>query len=92
MTEGTNRSTSELDLEEVLLRAARAACARGPGFAQEGVVLHDVVDELGYGGDLESQQDLLTAWHSLFHQGRLSWGYDVDNPGPPFFHIPRNRR
>ena len=83
--------TGVADLEEPLLQAAQAAYDKGPGFAQESVVLHEVVDQLGYHGDLQSQQDLLTAWHNLFRAGKLSWGYNVENPGPPFFHIPRLR-
>src|SRR5580693_5339983 len=30
-----------------------------------------------------------TCWHELFQEGTLSWGYDLDNPDAPFFHIPR---
>ena len=38
--------------------------------------------------DLDLQQAILTCWHDLFRDGALSWGYDLDNPDPPFFHIP----
>jgi hypothetical protein len=31
---------------------------------------------------------LLTAWQNLFRNGQLSWGYDVENPSAPFFHLP----
>jgi hypothetical protein len=30
---------------------------------------------------------LLTAWHDLFRKGILAWGFDVDNPAAPFFHL-----
>ena len=38
--------------------------------------------------DLDIQQAILTCWHDLFREGTLSWGYDLDNPDPPFFHMP----
>src|SRR5690348_9401988 len=73
---------------ERLLRIARQCIAEGPGFAQETVVLRKAAEELGIGDDLERQQRLLTAWQDLFRTGQLSWGYNVDNPSAPFFHLP----
>ena len=38
--------------------------------------------------ELKLQQEMLTCWNDLFLDGLLSWGYDLDNPDPPFFHVP----
>jgi len=75
-------------MEEVLLGIARDCIEQGPGFAQETVVLREAARRLQLGDDLKQQQRLLTAWHNLFRNGLLSWGYNVENPSPPFFHLP----
>jgi hypothetical protein len=65
---------------------------RGAGYAQQKPVLDAVAQK--YGGnmwtrlDLDLQQAILTCWHDLFREGILSWGYNLDNPDPPFFHFP----
>jgi hypothetical protein len=81
-------ATPSTQIEEVLFSIATGFIAQGPGFAQESVVLREAVDQLHLGRDLKEQQRLLTAWHELFRCGRLSWGYNVDNPSAPFFHLP----
>ena len=82
-------------LKQKVLEAARNCAVRGPGYAQQRPVLDEVASEFGGGMyarlDLEIQQAILTCWHDLFREGALSWGYDLDNPDPPFFHIPENR-
>lgn len=75
-------------IREVLLAVVEESIKEGPGFAQESVVLREAADRLALRDDLSGQQRLLTAWHDLFREGELSWGYDVDNPGAPFFHMP----
>jgi hypothetical protein len=35
----------------------------------------------------EKQQLLLTLWHDLFRTGYLAWGFNINNPNPPFFHL-----
>ncbi len=78
-------------LKQKVLEAARLCARRGPGYAQQRPVLDEVASALGGSMytrlDLNSQQAILTCWHDLFHDGTLSWGYDLDNPDPPFFHI-----
>jgi len=37
--------------------------------------------------DFELRQAILNAWHDLFSEKKLVWGYDLDNPGSPFFHV-----
>ena len=74
-------------VEDAILELARDACARGPGFAQESVVLREAQQRL-QPESLEEQQKILTVWHRLFAEGKLAWGYDLENPGSPFFHMP----
>jgi hypothetical protein len=75
---------------QTLLRIAEEMVKQGPGFAQESVVLREAMSTLRLAPhDIESQQVLLTCWHDLFREGKLAWGYDVDNPGPPFFPFAR---
>lgn len=76
----------QVDKKTFLLDLAKKAYEKGPGFAQEGVVLAEARDELNL-QDLAGQQELLTEWHELFSEGKLSWGYDIDNPNSPFFHV-----
>jgi hypothetical protein len=72
-------------------KTAREFAESGPGWAQEGVVLREVGDrisgELGPQRDLKVQQMILNAWHDLFTEKKLAWGYDLDNPSSPFFHV-----
>jgi hypothetical protein len=74
------------ELEETLMDLAHQCLAKGPGYAQEGVVLREAYARFRP-RTLEEQQRILDAWHGLFMAGKLSWGYDLDNPGPPFFHL-----
>ena len=79
-------------LKQKVLEAARNCAMRGPGYAQQRPVLDEVASEFGGGMsstlDLDKQQAILTCWHDLFREGTVSWGYDLDNPDSPFFHIP----
>lgn len=77
------------DIKAILLEIAKASVAEGPGFAQEPVVLREAFRRLSMGSDLAKQQLLLDLWHELFREGTLSWGYDINNPGAPFFHLAR---
>ncbi len=82
---------SEQEIEEMVWRVANDSFGKGPGWAQEGVVLRAIGDQIasGRGGrlDLRTQQSILNAWHDLFLQKKLAWGYDLDNPSSPFFHV-----
>ena len=80
-------SITAVQLEEKLFEIAQEFAQQGPGYAQDMIVLREAVERLGIADDLSEQQRLLTAWHNLFRSGRLAWGYDVDNPSSPFFHI-----
>jgi hypothetical protein len=81
---------SEHEIKELVWQVARQAAANGPGYAQEGVVLRQIRDllrERGTRPDLAVQQQILNAWHDLFAERRLGWGYDLDNPNSPFFRL-----
>ena len=85
---------SEHDIKQLVLEVAAESFDRGPGWAQEGVVLRAVGERLlaknrGLRQDLGVQQMILNAWHDLFSEKKLAWGYDLDNPGSPFFHVRR---
>ena len=79
-------------LKKALLMAATKCAGLGPGYSQENSVLDEIKSEFGGNMhsklDLNLQQSILTCWHDLFREGALSWGLNLDNPGPPFFHIP----
>lgn len=42
--------------------------------------------------DIDIEQAILTYWHDLFRMGYIAWGYNLDNPSPPFFHITEQGR
>ena len=77
-------------LKKLVYETAVELAKRGPGWAQESVVLREVAERLGRQQrvDLLAQQKILSAWHDLFFERKLSWGYDLDNPNSPFFHVP----
>lgn len=76
-------------LKQRVLDAAKKCAKRGPGYSQQRPVLDEAASAAGGGRlDLDIQQEILTCWHDLFREGILSWGYDLDNPESPFFHIP----
>src|SRR5262245_37650886 len=80
------------ELKKKVFEAAKECARRGPGYSQQRPVLDAVAGAAGAkiwtGLDLAVQQAILTCWHALFREGALSWGYDLDNPDAPFFHIP----
>lgn len=80
------------ELREMVYKAAVDSAKRGAGYAQERVVLEEIMQRLSNEHfnplAFRLQQAILTCWHDLFREGRLSWGHDLDNPDAPFFHIP----
>jgi hypothetical protein len=81
------------ELKQKVLEAARQCAKRGPGYSQQRPVFDEVASAVGGDMyttrlDLNLQQAILTCWHDLFREGTFSWGYDLDNPDLPFFHIP----
>jgi hypothetical protein len=83
-----NSSMSKAEIQELILQKAKDAFHKGPGWSQEGVVLREVGEAIGKGQlDLTIQQIILDSWYDLFTEKKLGWGYDLDNPGSPFFHV-----
>jgi hypothetical protein len=79
---------SEQEIRNLVWEVASQAADKGPGWAQEGVVLREVRDRIPQARrDLTTEQMILNAWHDLFAERRLAWGYDLDNPSSPFFHV-----
>lgn len=78
------------EVKEAVFQTAVELAAHGPGWAQQAVVLRKVAERLQprLGTGLAAQQAILTAWHDLFLERRLSWGYNLENPNAPFFHVP----
>ena len=78
------------DLKDLVFQTAKELAGKGLGWAQEAVVLREVADRLrGRAAlNLRLEQAVLSAWHDLFRERKLSWGYDLDNPNSPFFHVP----
>jgi hypothetical protein len=83
------KSMSYQELLELVFTVAKEMVRKGPGWAQQRVVLGEVANRVRDGlKDEQVQQRILTCWHDLFRQGRLSWGYNINNPDAPFYHIP----
>lgn len=82
---------SEQEINELVWTVANESVKRGPGWAQESVVLREIGERIArqHGGQLdqETQQAVLNAWHDMFLEKRLAWGYDLENPNSPFFHV-----
>ena len=76
-------------LLELVFTVAKEMVRKGPGWAVQGTVLSEVAKRVrDDSNDERVQQRILTCWHDLFRQGRLSWGYNIDNPDAPFYHVP----
>ena len=82
------------DIREVLLTVVQEHERRAPntGNLQQATVLDEVARRLGVTHTTESHVAVLTLWNDLFRTGYLGWGLDLNNPGPPFFHITERGR
>jgi hypothetical protein len=76
-------------VKKIVFETAVELAGRGPGWAQERAVLREASERLGakIGQGLPAQQAILAAWHDLFLERKLGWGYNLDNPNSPFFHV-----
>lgn len=81
-------TAADPEIQEALIAIARELYRQGPCMGQEPLVLRRALDELHAQSDIRKQQEILTNWHNLFQTGRLVWGYDIVNPGHPFYHFP----
>jgi hypothetical protein len=74
-------------MKDQVLKVAVEMFQRGPGYSQEASVFREMRQRLNIGYDPGMEQNVLTCWHDLFLEKRLSWGYNFDNPNAPFFHV-----
>ena len=82
-------------IRSTLLRVISDYQDQHPGaFYQALAVLAPAAGILGEGRHLTQMesQALLVAFYDLFRTGHLSWGSDLANPSPPFFHIAEQGR
>lgn len=75
------------EIRKVLLEVIAEYAKQGPGYFQSGPILNETARRLGFKGNLEKEQALLTVWGDLFRMGYLGWGHNIDNPSPPFIHF-----
>ena len=78
-------------IRSTLLQVVADLSARYPdGGLQSSGVLAEAASKLAPpGGRLPADMDspLLVAFYDLFRTGHLSWGFNLANPNPPFFHV-----
>jgi hypothetical protein len=82
-------ATPTKSIREVLLACVNEMEAkREGGNLQQNTLLRQAARQLvAVHGDHEMEQAILTQWHELFRTGLLAWGYNLNNPDPPFFHL-----
>lgn len=82
----TNRRDMQgADIRAVVLEAIDDL-SRKYDALQSGSVLRESSRRLPR-GDRSNDQVLLTVFYDLFRTGYLSWGHDLQNQDPPFFHV-----
>ena len=80
------------DFRAVLLQVvADQQQMRTGGLNQTGI-LHEATQRFKPRLTPQEEQALLTAWYDLFRSGHLSWGYNLNNPDPPFCHVTEQGR
>ena len=80
-------SISGATIRQVMLEVVNEYSSKGPGYFQQGVMLHEVANRLGAKGNEELARAILSFWNDLFRQGYLGWGHNLDNPDSPFVHL-----
>src|ERR1700753_2587505 len=80
-----------MNYEAMLKLVYTVACdysQKGVDWSQRTPVLCEVKKKSQTWNDIDQEQLILTCWNDLFTLGLLSWGYNLDNPDAPLFHIP----
>jgi len=77
------------DIRELILTVAREQEPKRPidSSLQVGTLFRGVADQLGLRSSQDLEQDILTQWHDLLRTGYFAWGFNLSNPGSPFFHF-----
>lgn len=78
-------------IRELLLEVVKEFSTK-EGHFQQNVILKEAAHRLGIARERDSEQALLTAWHDLFRNGHLAWGFDLSNPDSPFCHTTERGR
>jgi hypothetical protein len=90
MSTPVERSIRELLLAEIEVQKPKNQW--GPTL-QQGSILDAVAGRAGAGDhNPDLAEALLTQWYDLFRTGILSWGHNLSNPNPPFFHLTESGR
>lgn len=63
----------------------------GSSSLQTRSVIHEVVRRIGARNE-DEERAVLACWHDLMRTGLLAWGYNADNPEPPFAHVTEHGR
>ena len=87
MTQPLRHSIREALLAEIEAEVARITAPSRSGTLQQTSILNAVARKLGVTQDPDVEQAILTQWDDLFRTGLLSWGLNLSNPNPPFFHL-----
>jgi hypothetical protein len=74
------------DIRNDVKTVAEECYRKGPGFAQEGIVMRTLRERF-HPRSVQDEQAILDCWHALFRDGELVWGYNLDNPAAPFYHV-----
>jgi hypothetical protein len=76
-------------IREVLLELVyEMEAKREGGSMQQNTLLNAARDRLGMLYDHHPWDTVvLTQWHELFRTGVLAWGFNLNNPNPPHFHL-----
>ena len=78
-------------MRKVLLEVINEHGQMGPSM-QSDSILDEAARRLKIKGNTDLEQALLTFWYDLFRIGLLCWGYDINNPHPPFCHLTEQGR
>lgn len=79
------------DVRATVLTVVNEQSRLESGF-QSRQVLGEVSRRLGVRNDTVIEQAILTFFHDLFRSGHLAWGFNINNPDPPFMHLTEKGR
>src|SRR2546425_870640 len=83
-------SAQDLDygqIRSILLEVIEGLQQQQYSSLQSGGVLQRAIEKIGRSGGVQTERALLRCFYDLFRVGYLSWGHDIANPSPPFFHV-----
>ncbi|HHF0510944.1 MULTISPECIES: hypothetical protein [Vibrio diabolicus subgroup] len=77
-----------LDVRTTLLEVVEGKDPKNPeSNIQAPEILREAKTRLKIGRDNIQERIVLTEWYELFRVGLMSWGFNFDNPNPPFCHV-----